>query len=228
MGQSALLGHGNFDDAKKNFEKKFKDKSGLKWDDRLAEPKKGKYTFIERNYESDSSDNESKGANSRRGSKTSIKSEEQKHVESALEVPVQSLMQLIFNQKYFAATMTDMDYDANKLPLGKLGKGTLKRGFERLKELAELIANPALANEQYNMSFLGAVEELSNAFYTVIPHSFGRQRPPVIKDEHRLKREIQLLESLSVCRPSLRASLMYGGRSNLYEYNRIWRLPTAS
>ena len=193
----------------RNFEKKFKDKSGHKWDDRLAEPKKGKYTFIERSYESDSSDEEPSGAVSRRGSKTSIKSEERKKVESTLELPVQNLMQLIFNQKYFAATMSAMDYDANKLPLGKLSKGTLKRGFERLKELAELIANPHLANELYNTNFADAAEDLSNAYYTVIPHSFGRQRPPVIREELMLKKEIELLESLSVSLPDNGASVIY-------------------
>lgn len=41
------------DSAMKEFNKKFKDKSGLAWDDRNEEAKKGKYTFIEKNYESD-------------------------------------------------------------------------------------------------------------------------------------------------------------------------------
>ena len=40
-GQSALLGSGDLDDAIKSFEKKFKDKSGHKWVDRLDPPKKG-------------------------------------------------------------------------------------------------------------------------------------------------------------------------------------------
>jgi poly [ADP-ribose] polymerase 2/3/4 len=34
-------------------------------------------------------------------------------------------------------------------------------------------------------------------YYSLIPHDFGRRRPPVISDSDRLKREIELLESLS-------------------------------
>ena len=37
-----MLGNGSFDDAMREFEKKFKDKSGLKWEDRGAMPKSGK------------------------------------------------------------------------------------------------------------------------------------------------------------------------------------------
>ncbi|KAL9116416.1 MAG: hypothetical protein Q9187_007060, partial [Circinaria calcarea] len=80
-GQSAMLGDSDFDDARKQFEKKFKDKSGLAWKDRLSAPKKGKYKFIERNYEDDSSeedDDDLPGASSRRASKASVKSEERK------------------------------------------------------------------------------------------------------------------------------------------------------
>jgi poly [ADP-ribose] polymerase len=42
----ALLGDGSLSDAHKNFEKKFKDKSGLKWEDRGQDPKNGKCQFI--------------------------------------------------------------------------------------------------------------------------------------------------------------------------------------
>ena len=37
-----MLGNGALSDAIKNFETKFKDKSGLKWEDRGANPKSGK------------------------------------------------------------------------------------------------------------------------------------------------------------------------------------------
>lgn len=198
-GQSAILGDDSLDDAIRQFEKKFKDKTGHNWANRLDGPKKNKYTFLERNYEEDSSEDEKDlpGAGSRRGSKKSLGSENKVVVESTLPKPVQRLMQLIFNQAYFDTTMMEMSYDANKLPLGKLSKRTLKTGFERLKELAELLANPALADEQHNMPFADAVMELTNSYYSVIPHSFGRNRPPMIGSDERLKKEVDLLESLS-------------------------------
>ena len=197
-GQSAILGDGSLDDAIKQFDKKFKDKSGHTWANRLDGPKKTKYTFLERKYEDSEGEDDLPGAGSRRCSKSSLGSQNNKtEAESTLPKPVQRLMELIFNQSYFDATMMEMSYDANKLPLGKLSKRTLKTGFERLKELAELLTNPELADEQHNMPFADAVAELTNSYYTTIPHSFGRKRPPMINSDERLKREVKLLESLS-------------------------------
>ncbi len=201
-GQSKLLGSGDLTEAVKHFDKKFRDKTGHTWADRLEHPIPDKYTFVERDYGDDSSDDDDGilDASSRRGSKASVgtqKSSTAPPPESKLSKPVQNLMELIFNQNHFAATMREMDYDANKLPLGKLSKRTLMTGYERLKELAELFANPALADEKHDMSYAQAMEEISNSYYTIIPHAFGRQRPPMIATEERLKKEITLLESLS-------------------------------
>jgi len=53
FGQLKSMGPFNLEGALKEYNKKFKDKSGLAWEDRNEEAKKGKYTFIEKNYESD-------------------------------------------------------------------------------------------------------------------------------------------------------------------------------
>jgi len=34
-------------------------------------------------------------------------------------------MELIFNAKFFSNVMESLNYDANKLPLGKMGKSTI-------------------------------------------------------------------------------------------------------
>lgn len=61
-GANAKLGDGSLGNALGFFNAKFKDKSGLLWQDRLAptptHTKKPKYTFIERKYEHHSSDDE--------------------------------------------------------------------------------------------------------------------------------------------------------------------------
>ena len=66
-GQSAVLGSGSLDDALRNFEKKFKDKSGLKWADRGEKPKAGKYVFVERSYDPDSDDEGDEQDNAKAG-----------------------------------------------------------------------------------------------------------------------------------------------------------------
>jgi len=105
-------------------------------------------------------------------------------------------MQLIFNTQYFNNTMSSLNYDAQKLPLGKLSKATITRGYQTLKDLSALIDDPALA-ANYGTSHPQAIEHLSNTFYSLIPHAFGRNRPPIIRDQSMVKKEVELLESLS-------------------------------
>lgn len=188
-GQSAHLGDGTLDSAKLFFGKKFKDKSGLAWKDRLSTPKNNKYTFIERNYEESEGEDEQADSKLVKGPSTVP--------ESKLPAAIQNLISFIFNQAYFLETMAQMSYDAKKLPLGKLSKRTLMMGFETLKELAELAATPTLANSRYEMQLRPALELLSNRYFTTIPHVFGRNRPPVLDNQTYIKREVELLEALT-------------------------------
>ena len=138
------MGPEDFDAAFKEFNKKFKDKSGHNWEDRSEPAKKGKYTFIEKNYEDDDDDAEGKDP---------VKEEDDDNgpqVESKLPLQTQRLVELIFNQNHFNAVLENIGYNANKLPLGKLSKATLKQGFEHLHELASLIKHPSLAGNKYS------------------------------------------------------------------------------
>ncbi|GKZ23618.1 hypothetical protein AbraIFM66951_009894 [Aspergillus brasiliensis] len=191
-GQHALLGSGDLADAEYEFKKKFKDKSGLAWENRLDPPKKGKYTFIEKNYEDDTDDEDEDKDVAKKPIKPKVE-----EVKCTLSGPVQDLVSFIFNPELFQSTMASMSYDAQKLPLGKLSKRTLQNGFQALKDLSELISNPALASTKYTTSFAAAVEYLSNQYFTVIPHAFGRNRPPVLNNDTLLKKEIELLEALT-------------------------------
>jgi poly [ADP-ribose] polymerase 2/3/4 len=198
-GQKAMLGSGSLTEARSQFEKKFKDKTGHKWEDRHEPAKKGKYTYIERNYEESDEDgqNDLPGAGTRRSSKQSLESNEVSKVESKLPTAVQNLISFIFNTEMFNQTMASMDYDAHKMPLGKLSKRTLTQGYQILKEIAALIGDHSLAQSEYGQSWEGALEELSNRYFSTIPHSFGRNRPPVIQDDRLMKKEIDLIESLT-------------------------------
>lgn len=176
------------------FQAKFKDKSGLKWEDRGEKPKPKKYVFVERSYEPDSEEEDDDEGGAKAGA--SRERSDYSPPKCTLSTPVKSLMELIFNQDYFQATMAALNYDSSKLPLGKLSKATIKRGYEALKELADLLDDDARA-ATYQMSVPAAIEHLSNLYYSTIPHDFGRNRPPVIHNEELLKREIELLESLT-------------------------------
>jgi poly [ADP-ribose] polymerase len=189
-----VLGSGSLGDALKNFEKKFKDKSGLNWADRGEKPKAGKYVFVERSYDPDSEDEGDEQDTVKPGAER--EREDYEPPKCTLEPPVQSLMELIFNTSYFEATMASLNYDSAKLPLGKLSKATITRGYQALKDLSDLLDDSSLAQD-YDLSAPQATEHLSNLYYSTIPHSFGRNRPPIIQTNEQLKKEIELLESLT-------------------------------
>ena len=197
-----ISGDGDLGSAIHLFLAKFKDKAGVNFSNRFDAPKgsrqKGYYTFIERKYEDDSDDDpENVSIGEAGASKTAEFSGPVPRADSKLPKPVQRLIELIFDQQLFANTMRELDYDADKLPLGKLSKRTLEKGFEVLKDIGELLLDPSIADSKHNMSWPDAIAACSNAFYTVIPHAFGRSRPPLISSEEKLRKEINLMESLS-------------------------------
>ncbi|KAI4216721.1 MAG: hypothetical protein LQ349_009091, partial [Xanthoria aureola] len=193
FGQMKTMGpFDSLEPALKEFDKKFKDKSGHKWEDRGEPAKKGKYTFIERSYEDDSDDEKPTTKK-----EEEVDTEEEERIQSKLPVQTQRLIELIFNQNHFNAVLEGIGYNADKLPLGKLSKNTLKKGFEYLQELASLIKHPKLAGDKHGMSQKEAIEDYSNNYYSTIPHEFGRSRPPLIDNNDILRAETSMLDTLS-------------------------------
>ena len=153
------MGPFDYKSARKEYDKKFKDKSGHNWDERHEPAKKGKYTFIERSYEEDDEDDGDKGKVKDEGW-----DEDLPEVESKLPKQTQRLVELIFNQNHFNSVLEGIGYNADKLPLGKLSKATLKQGFDHLNELASLIKHPNLAGNKYNVSQKEVCESLLSFF----------------------------------------------------------------
>lgn len=74
--------------------------------------------------------------------------------------------------------------DIKKMPLGKLSKSQIAKGFEVLEEIEEALkAGKKGAN----------LTELTSRFYTLIPHDFGRSRPPIIADHETLRKKMDML-----------------------------------
>ncbi|KAF5251101.1 hypothetical protein FANTH_3774 [Fusarium anthophilum] len=195
-GRDATLGNGTAADAIKQFQKKFKDKSGLAWNDRTDSPMPNKYVFIERGC-SPHSDYEGETSGNKPNKKVAGEQEDKGFPsECTLEKPIKKLMELIFDQQRFSNTISALKYDAKKLPLSALSKSTITSGFKQLKNLAALLDDPALASSKWDMRFDEAIEQLSNTYYSLIPHAFGRKQPPIIHDKNLLKNEKELLQSL--------------------------------
>lgn len=188
-GQSKTIGPESFEEALKDYEKRFKDKSGLDWENRYEEPtsKSKKYTFIEKGYESEEDDSDNAGDDDDKANK----------VKSNLPMATQRLMELIFNENHFNSVLEEIGYNSDKLPLGKLGQSTLKTGFEHLQELASLIKHPSLAQNKYSKSQKEMIEDFSNKYYSTIPHVFGRSRAPMIDNNDLLRKEVAMLDTLT-------------------------------
>ncbi|KAI0638778.1 poly polymerase catalytic domain-containing protein [Trametes polyzona] len=176
------------------FKKQFKAKAGVDWEHRVGmAPRKGKYVWLERSYDDEEESKKAKGSGS---SSSKDDEEEEKIPDSTLPPEIQTLCKLIFNSSLIDAHLSSMNYDANKLPLGKLAKSTILAGFAALKTLSEVIAQPNGDTVKSFGNYRQAVQDLTSQYYSIIPHVFGRDRPPVIDSIERLKKELELVDAL--------------------------------
>lgn len=119
------------------FQSKFREKTGNQWEQRNTAPAKPKkYTLLEIHYDDEKQEQEDDIVASHQ---TSEVGENSSPVKSKLLAETQRLLELIFNETYFDAVLNDIGYDSSKIPLGRLGKTTVTRGYQLLKELAEEI-----------------------------------------------------------------------------------------
>lgn len=81
-----------------------------------------------------------------------------------------------------------MNLDIKKMPLGKLSKMQIAKGFEVLEEI-----EAAMTQKKGNARLV----ELSSKFFTTIPHNFGRSRPPTIDSKEIVEKKKEMLMVLA-------------------------------
>lgn len=168
------------ENAIKDFEKKFKDKTKNNWADRANfVSHAGMYTLIEVDGDQDAE------------VKAELASGNQvpkKVVPCSLDAATQKLLKLIFSNNMFKEAMECMNLDVKKMPLGKLSKLQIAKGFEVLEEIEAAIKQKSGGN---------SLIQLSSKFFTTIPHNFGRNRPPVITDGTVVEEKKEMLMVLA-------------------------------
>ncbi|UJR38079.1 hypothetical protein I4U23_030760 [Adineta vaga] len=184
-GQSQMFGpFVSKDQAIKQFMNKFKDKTKNNWDSRDQFKKiAGKYDIIDVAGDDDEEEEE------QTTKKSAIVEDKDGIVYAAskLDTATQSLIRLIFDTDMFRDALKTYDIDVKKMPLGKLSKSQIAKGFEVLEELEAVMENKKK----------GSINEISSKFYTAIPHDFGRNVPKPINTREGLQQKYDMLAVLA-------------------------------
>jgi len=102
---------------------------------------------------------------------------------------VEQLIKWIFDPTVMSNNMKKLGYDDKKMPLGKLSKQSIQKGYEALNKI-----DKALDKKNNHAELLN----LSSEFFTYIPHNFGFQQMSqfVINTKAMVKEKVEMLESL--------------------------------
>lgn len=110
------------------------------------------------------------------------------NVNSQLAPQVVELMKMLFNVETYRSAMMEFEINMSEMPLGKLSKSNIQKGFEALTEIQNLLNSNA-----HDPSFKESlIVDASNRFFTVIPSI----HPHVIRDEDDFKSKVKMLEAL--------------------------------
>ncbi|PON62587.1 Poly [ADP-ribose] polymerase [Parasponia andersonii] len=117
-----------------------------------------------------------------------VSKKNQKKEDSKLAPPLAELMKMLFNVETYRAAMMEFEINMSEMPLGKLSKNNIQKGFEALTEIQNV-----LNSSTHDPSILESlIVDASNRFFTVIPSI----HPHVIKDEDDFKSKVKMLEAL--------------------------------
>lgn len=160
--------------------KKFQDKTKNKWENRNEfKAAAGKYSLLEMDHAEEAAGDKAPKKKEAASSAASKKCK--------LEAKLQETIQLIFSQDMFKEGLKNLGIDVDKMPLGKLSKTQVSKGMKVLEDLEKAI--DAKQTKKYG--------DLTNQYYTLIPHNFGRKAPPAIASEAAVQKEFDMLNALS-------------------------------
>ena len=92
---------------------------------------------------------------------------------SKLPKSVQELIKMIFDVESMKKAMVEYEIDLQKMPLGKLSKRQIQAAYAILSEVQQAVSQGSSDSQ---------ILDLSNRFYTLIPHDFGMKKPPLLNN----------------------------------------------
>uniref|UniRef100_A0A673I2X4 Poly [ADP-ribose] polymerase n=1 Tax=Sinocyclocheilus rhinocerous TaxID=307959 RepID=A0A673I2X4_9TELE len=105
---------------------------------------------------------------------------------SKLDKPIQDLIRMIFDVESMKKAMVEFEIDLQKMPLGKLSKRQIQSAYSLLSEVQQV----GLSGSETQ------ILDLSNRFYTLIPHDFGMKKPPLLNNMDYIQQKVQMLDNL--------------------------------
>lgn len=112
---------------------------------------------------------------------------EKSEIPSKLPPQTRELVQMLFDVNSMKQTMMEFELDLEKMPLGRLSKKQLHDAYQVLTDLNNLVVRGAS-----NAEFIG----LSNKFFTLVPHSFGMNKAPIIDTLEMIQNKREILDNL--------------------------------
>ncbi|MEE6473715.1 hypothetical protein FKM82_010148 [Ascaphus truei] len=106
---------------------------------------------------------------------------------SKLPKPVQELIKLIFDVESMKKAMVEFEIDLQKMPLGKLSKRQIQSAYSLLNDVQQAVSDGGGE---------ARLLDLSNRFYTLIPHDFGMKKPPLLNNLEYIQAKVQMLDNL--------------------------------
>ncbi|KAK4825125.1 hypothetical protein QYF61_024016 [Mycteria americana] len=106
---------------------------------------------------------------------------------SKLAKPIQDLIKMIFDVESMKKAMVEFEIDLQKMPLGKLSKRQIQSAYSILNEVQQAVSDSGSESQ---------ILDLSNRFYTLIPHDFGMKKPPLLNNLEHIQAKVQMLDNL--------------------------------
>ncbi|XP_043217135.1 poly [ADP-ribose] polymerase 1-like [Amphibalanus amphitrite] len=177
VGGNKLEEFDSIHDAVREFKRLYEEKTGNRWEGRKDFQKvPGRFYPMDLDY---GEHEEAMKKLSAEGSK------------SKLDKAVQELICTIFDVNTMKQAMVEFDIDMEKMPLGKISKNQMKKAFEILTEAQALVEKKGDPAAKAPLLL-----DCSNRFFTLIPHDFGMQKPPLLDNLDIIKEKVDMVSSL--------------------------------
>ncbi|CAA6662611.1 unnamed protein product [Spirodela intermedia] len=123
------------------------------------------------------------------GVKQAPKRKDPNNTKSLLAPQLVALMKMLFDIETYRAAMMEFEINMSEMPLGKLSKENIQKGFEALTEIQNLLTN----SENFETSIMKSmIIDASNRFFTLIPSI----HPRAIMDLEDFQAKVKMLEAL--------------------------------